>query len=119
MEDEAAGLRRLPEVLAEPHNLPRSKGGELPDEASTAERDGVAMATVDKDAPVENDQMVVDDDPREPKNRGSNAVEDRIEHLPAEISQEARALGDGVPTSEMAFQARKVSIGRRFSREHR
>lgn len=111
LEDEASELRRLPEVLAEPRDLLQSQGGELSNGLGTAESGGVTVAKAENGVdgpPLESDQMV-GDDPREPKNRGSNAVEDRIEYLSAEMMQEV--TGDSMPESEAAFQAKKVRIG--------
>jgi hypothetical protein len=118
LEEEAAELRRLPAVLAEPQNLPRSQGGELPNEASGAESGGDAVVNANneaKNAPSETDQIeiVVEDDPREPKNRGSNAIEERIEQLSAEMLHETKPPGDGVLLSEATPRANKVGIGLR------
>ena len=121
LEEEAAELRKLPAALAEPQNLPRSQGGELPDEANAAESGGDAVATADdetKDASSETDQMIVEDDPREPKNRGSNAIEERIEQLSLETSPETKTPGDGALLSEAALRAHKVGIGLRSDWKH-
>ena len=68
LEEEAAELRKLPAALAEPQNLPRSQGGEVPDEANAAESGGNAVAKADdetEDAPSGTDQMIVEDDPQD------------------------------------------------------
>lgn len=101
LENEAAELRRLPETLKEPRNLPRSQGGELPDSpkpaADEAAGDGADGKSEEKkpEPSSELDEMAVDDDPREPKDRGSLAVEERLETLFAELELREKPAHDG------------------------
>lgn len=124
LEDEAAELRRLPETLKEPRNLTRSEGGDLPDEPKPAEdaaaSDGVDVKIEEKkpDTLSELDEMAVDDDPREPKDRGSVAVEKRLEKLFAELElREKPAKDDGdddamvdEEKAQAALDAKKVQF---------
>lgn len=105
LENEAAELRKLPEKLPEPSNLPRSQGGDLPDEPNA---DGTEETSAFNDSKAEPDEMAVDDDPREPKNRGSVAVEQHLAKLVAEMNLETKLGEDGDGDAAMVEAALKV-----------
>lgn len=129
LENEAAELRKLPENLPEPKNLPRSQGGELPDEPkkegeSEAEKDETKNGDQEKQDTKKdrgNDAMTLDNDLDESKNRGSAAVEERIEKLWAEMQEQTTNTANGADDTmaeddsktRAALEAKKVR-GLRF-----
>ncbi|KAF8307293.1 hypothetical protein DL93DRAFT_2143326 [Clavulina sp. PMI_390] len=120
LEQEAYDLEKLPEKLDEPRFLPKSKGGELPDEPAPETNEfteAARKAQAKAQAKNELDKMALDDDDaaREPKDRGSVAVEERLTRLIAEMGLDApkeAVDGDGdiVVQDEVALQAKKNDL---------
>ena len=96
LEEEASTLARLPEKLPEPRHLKKSQGGELLDDA-----EGIP----ESDAEPNADSEMAVDSPQEPKDRGTVAVESRLEKLFAELQDQYMANDDH---DEAASTAKKV-----------
>lgn len=112
LEDEAAELLKLPDSLPEPRNLPRSKGGELPDDEKpeeTAGGDDAPKPAEDKAKP-QAEPMALDDRDHPPRNRGSVAVEERLEKLFVELEAKGPHAdgGDEDAASKKVLEEKKV-----------
>ncbi|KAF9520769.1 hypothetical protein BS47DRAFT_1370307 [Hydnum rufescens UP504] len=98
LEEEASNLARLPEKLPEPRNLKKSQGGELPDDTEEA-TEGDPEPNVDGEMSV--------DGPQESKDRGTVAVESRLEKLFGDLQDQYMVNDDH---DELALTAKKVSL---------
>ncbi|KAF8338984.1 uncharacterized protein EI90DRAFT_3039954 [Cantharellus anzutake] len=97
LEDEAYHLQTLPEKLPEPRNLKQSNGGELPDDSD-------AVITGDAE-PAADSEMTVEPT-REPKDRGTEALNKRLEKLLSDLNEKHKDEG----SSEGTLRVKKNMI---------